>query len=52
MTKPPPTTSAQRQTKLRETRRAKGLKKLELWVKPEHREQVKAFAASCGKPKK
>lgn len=51
MTKPPPTTSAQRQTKLRETRRSNGLKKLELWVKPEHREQVKAFAALKQKEK-
>lgn len=50
--KQPPTTNAQRQEKLRQSRKAMGLKKLELWVKPEYREQVKAFAASCGKPKK
>jgi hypothetical protein len=52
MTKPTPATTAQRVTKLRAARKASGLKKLELWVRPEHVEKVKAFSAELAKQTK
>jgi len=47
--KSPPATTAQRLAKLRAARKASGLKKLELWVKPEHVEKVKTFSAELAK---
>jgi hypothetical protein len=37
-------TTTQRQTALKAKRKAEGLVRLELWVKPEHKEQVKTYA--------
>jgi hypothetical protein len=37
-------TPNQRQTALKAKRKAEGLVRLELWVKPEHKEQVKTYA--------
>jgi hypothetical protein len=39
------TTSTQRMQKLRDEAKAKGLVRLpEIWVRPEHKEQIKRFA--------
>jgi hypothetical protein len=37
-------TNNQRQTTLKAKRKAEGLVRLELWVKPEHKDQIKLYA--------
>jgi hypothetical protein len=37
-------TSAQKQSSLRERRKAAGLKRLELWVLPEHESQIRSLS--------
>ena len=41
-----PKSKAEMMARLREERRAKGLKRIELWVRPEDEEDVKTFALS------
>jgi len=43
-TRPSAKTTGQRQQALKERRKALGLVRLELWVKPESRDAVKKFA--------
>lgn len=42
-------TTTQRQQALKAKRKAEGLVRLELWIKPEHKEQIKAYAAFVGR---
>jgi hypothetical protein len=37
-------TTTERQKALKAKRKAEGLVRLELWVKPEHKEQIKLYA--------
>ena len=43
-------TNATRQARHKEKRRAAGLVRVEVWVKPEHVEAIKAFADKIAKP--
>jgi hypothetical protein len=43
-------TTTERQQALKAKRKAEGLVRLELWVKPDHREKIKEYAASLNKP--
>ena len=43
-------TNATRQARHKEKRRAAGLVRVEVWVRPEHAEKVKAFADKIAKP--
>ena len=40
----PPSTAAQRKAKERADKRARGLRPLEVWARPEHHPQIKALA--------
>ena len=44
-------TNTQRQTALKAKRKAEGLVRLELWVKPEHKELIKLYAQMLAIPK-
>jgi hypothetical protein len=43
-----PKTDAERQAAARERRRALGLVKLELWARPQHHAQIRAYAERLG----
>lgn len=43
-------TNAIRQARHKEKRQAAGLVRVEIWCKPEHAEQIKAYAQKLAKP--
>ena len=49
MTEKKSSTVSERVQKLRDKRRAAGLIKLEIWTRPEHREQIKEYADQLNK---
>lgn len=47
----PPATAAQRKAKERADKRARGLRPLEVWARPEHHPKIKALEKSLDAPK-
>lgn len=43
-------TTTQRQQALKAKRKAEGLVRLELWIKPEHKEAIKKYTKELNKP--
>lgn len=46
----PPATAAQRKAKERADKRARGLRPLEVWTRPEHHHRIKELAESLSAP--
>jgi len=49
-TEKPPSTAAQRKAKERADKRARGLRPLEVWARPEHHPKIKDLAESLSAP--